>query len=47
MAFMYADQAWGKAPERLCARIALALTFLEGAGLVGVFAYFAWFAPGR
>jgi len=41
MAFMYADQAWGKAPERLCARFALAFTILEGAGLVGIFAYSA------
>jgi len=40
-ALIYTDQAWGKAPDRQCARIALSLTLLEGAALLGFIAFCA------
>ncbi len=41
MAFVYSDQAWGRAPDRTIAKVALTLTLLEGAGRFGLIAWSA------
>ena len=41
LTFLYADMAWGKAPEKLLANTALAISWLEALALAALVAFSA------